>query len=137
MTHQITNKTTSMLDMSPHKDVFGKALTLRGNESREIDDDTFRSDVVQRMLKAQWIGEGGAAPAKPAAAVPPPAPTPSTPAAAVTPPLAPPVPPIDAVTPPPLAPDEPPTHEEPPSEGEHDAAPPLPPLPHEEHEEHK
>lgn len=134
MTHQITNKTTSMLDMSPHKDVFGKALTLRGNESREVDDDTFHSDVVQRMLKAQWIGEGGAAPAKPAAAVPLPAPTPSTPAAAVTPP---PVPPIDAVTPPPLAPDEPPAHEEPPSEGEHDAAPPLPPLPHEEHEEHK
>lgn len=53
--HTITNVTTSMLDMSPLCDLLGQRLTLRSQESRDVDDKTFNDDIVQRVILAKWL----------------------------------------------------------------------------------
>jgi hypothetical protein len=53
--HTVTNATTSMLDMSPLCDLFGQKLTLRSQESRDVDDKTFNDDIVQRVIRAKWL----------------------------------------------------------------------------------
>lgn len=55
--HKITNTTSSMLDMSPLKDLLGRTLTLRAKEERDVDDKTFHDDIVQRVVKAGWVME--------------------------------------------------------------------------------
>ena len=89
--HTITNVTSSMLDMSPLRDLAGHVLTLKPGESRDVDGETFQNDILQRVLKASWIAEGTPAKAAaPAPAAPTPAPAaPPEPPAAVTPPPAP------------------------------------------------
>lgn len=105
MNHVITNKTTGMLDMSPLKDVLGRALTLRKDESREIDDETLASDIVQRVKNAGWLTVGAhAAHAEPPKAAAPPAPPAEPPAPPVEPPALPPLPHEHDVPPAPVEP---------------------------------
>lgn len=56
---RLTNKTQSILDMSPMKDVLGNALTLKpmGTEGSvlEVDGTTVISDIVQRVRRCNWI----------------------------------------------------------------------------------
>lgn len=88
--HKIANSTSSMLDMSPLKDLLDRTLTLKANEEREVDDKTFHDDIVQRMVKANWVLEVKAAPvaAPPALEAPPVPEAPPAPAASETPPPA-------------------------------------------------
>lgn len=53
--HTITNTTTSTLDMSPLCDLLGQRLTLRSQESRDVDDKTFNDDIIQRVIRARWL----------------------------------------------------------------------------------
>jgi len=71
MTHLLTNKTQSILDMSPLKDVHGNVLTLKPGASREVDAETLGNDIVQRMLKPQWVSVGSPEMAAPLPTHPP------------------------------------------------------------------
>ena len=53
--HKIANATSSVLDMSPLKDLLGRTLTLKAKEEREVDDKTFHDDIVQRVVRAGWV----------------------------------------------------------------------------------
>lgn len=109
LNHVITNTTTSHLDMSPLKDVFGRLIALRPSMSCAVDDETLGNPIAQRVLGMGWISvaPASAVEAPPAAVTPPPEPL-SAPPTAVTPPPAPPSEPPAAVTPPPEPLSEPP-----------------------------
>ncbi len=60
--HTITNALTGMLDMSPLRDLLERPLTLKAYESREITEETFTHDIVQRVLKTGWLKENEPSP---------------------------------------------------------------------------
>jgi len=117
----ITNKQHSIMDLAPLRDVSGHVLTFRPKgtpgDSKEVDEATVDSEIVERVYKAGWIDIKHKAPPQPSVT---PGTPPAPPAPVVTPPAPPPPPPPAPTAPvvtPPLHVD--PEHSEPVRAPEH------------------